>query len=66
MQMAIYAGFPAALNGLFAARDVFIEKKLINSRKLSRPEIGWQAVVSEVLFVYISKQMFTKGNNNAD
>ena len=23
MQMAIYAGFPAALNGLFAAKDVF-------------------------------------------
>lgn len=23
MQMAVYAGFPAALNGLFAARDVF-------------------------------------------
>jgi len=23
MQMALYAGFPAALNGLFAARDVF-------------------------------------------
>ena len=26
MQMAIYAGFPAALNGLFAARDVFAER----------------------------------------
>ena len=25
MQMAVYAGFPAALNGLFAARDVFGE-----------------------------------------
>jgi len=23
MQMAVYAGFPAALNGLFVARDVF-------------------------------------------
>jgi 4-carboxymuconolactone decarboxylase len=23
MQMAVYAGFPAALNGLFAAKDVF-------------------------------------------
>jgi 4-carboxymuconolactone decarboxylase len=23
MQMAVYAGFPAALNGLFAAREVF-------------------------------------------
>lgn len=26
MQMAVYAGFPAALNGLFAARDVFATK----------------------------------------
>ena len=23
MQMAVYAGFPAALNGLFAAREIF-------------------------------------------
>ncbi|WP_227817579.1 carboxymuconolactone decarboxylase family protein [Nitrogeniibacter aestuarii] len=26
MQMAVYAGFPAALNGLFAAQDVFAER----------------------------------------
>jgi 4-carboxymuconolactone decarboxylase len=26
MQMAVYAGFPAALNGLFAARDVFAQR----------------------------------------
>lgn len=26
MQMAVYAGFPAALNGLFAAKEVFQEK----------------------------------------
>jgi 4-carboxymuconolactone decarboxylase len=26
MQMAVYAGFPAALNGLFAAREVFQTK----------------------------------------
>jgi len=26
MQMAVYAGFPAALNGLFAAREVFQER----------------------------------------
>lgn len=26
MQMALYAGFPAALNGLFAAREVFAER----------------------------------------
>ena len=25
VQMAVYAGFPAALNGLFAARDVFAD-----------------------------------------
>ena len=26
MQMAVYAGFPAALNGLFAAKEVFAEE----------------------------------------
>jgi 4-carboxymuconolactone decarboxylase len=26
MQMAVYAGFPAALNGLFAAKEVFRER----------------------------------------
>lgn len=26
MQMAVYAGFPAALNGLFAAKDVFSQR----------------------------------------
>ena len=26
MQMAVYAGFPAALNGLFAAKDVFADQ----------------------------------------
>lgn len=26
MQMAVYAGFPAALNGLFAAKDVFAHR----------------------------------------
>src|SRR5512136_2816817 len=26
MQMAVYAGFPAALNGLFAAKEVFEER----------------------------------------
>lgn len=29
MQMAVYAGFPAALNGLFAAQDVFKERGLV-------------------------------------
>ena len=28
MQMAVYAGFPAALNGLFAAKEVFAERAL--------------------------------------
>ncbi len=28
MQMAVYAGFPAALNGLAAARDVLAEREL--------------------------------------
>lgn len=27
MQMAVYAGFPAALNGLFAAKEVFAARK---------------------------------------
>ncbi len=27
MQMAVYAGFPAALNGLFAAKEVFVTHK---------------------------------------
>lgn len=26
MQMAVYAGFPAALNGLFAAKEVFFQE----------------------------------------
>jgi len=28
MQMAVYAGFPAALNGMFAAKDVFAERAI--------------------------------------
>ncbi len=31
MQMAIYAGFPAALNALFAAKEVLQEKGLIGA-----------------------------------
>jgi len=27
MQMAVYAGFPAALNGLFAAKEIFAAKR---------------------------------------
>jgi 4-carboxymuconolactone decarboxylase len=26
LQMAVYAGFPAALNGMFAAKEVFAER----------------------------------------
>lgn len=31
MQMAVYAGFPAALNGLFAAKEVFADRELAAS-----------------------------------
>ena len=31
IQMAVYAGFPAALNGMTAARDVFTERGLIET-----------------------------------
>lgn len=31
MQMAVYAGFPAALNGLFVAKEVFDERRLTPS-----------------------------------
>jgi 4-carboxymuconolactone decarboxylase len=31
MQMAVYAGFPAALNGLFAAKEVFAERDLVQA-----------------------------------
>lgn len=33
MQMALYAGFPAALNGMFAAKEVFAEHD-----RLAQPE----------------------------
>ena len=29
IQMAVYAGFPAALNGMFVAKDVFTERSII-------------------------------------
>ena len=32
MQMAVYAGFPAALNGLFAAKDVLAERRDAENR----------------------------------
>lgn len=31
MQMAVYAGFPAALNGLFAAKEVFAKHDALSS-----------------------------------
>lgn len=33
MQMSVYAGFPAALNGLFAAKEVFADRKLDDLEK---------------------------------
>ncbi len=35
MQMAVYAGFPAALNGLYAAREVFDERDRAESAHLA-------------------------------
>lgn len=35
MQMAVYAGFPAALNALFAAKEVFDEKNRANETQSS-------------------------------
>jgi len=32
MQMCVYAGFPAALNGLFAAQEVFADRKTPRSK----------------------------------
>jgi 4-carboxymuconolactone decarboxylase len=29
LQMSVYAGFPAALNGMFAAKEVFKERKIV-------------------------------------
>lgn len=31
IQMAVYAGFPASLNGMFVAKEVFIERSIIKS-----------------------------------
>lgn len=38
MQMAIYAGFPAALNGLFAAKEVFLERNQTESSIACSPD----------------------------
>ncbi|MGJ7611778.1 MULTISPECIES: carboxymuconolactone decarboxylase family protein [unclassified Variovorax] len=37
MQMAVYAGFPAALNGLAAARDVFAADDEKSAQSLAEP-----------------------------
>ena len=37
MQMAVYAGFPAALNGLFAAREVFAADDEKSAQSLAEP-----------------------------
>ena len=31
IQIAVYAGFPAALNGMFVAKEVFIERSIIKA-----------------------------------
>src|SRR5476651_521420 len=38
MQMAVYAGFPAALNGLFAAKEVFAATAVLNSSQSALPD----------------------------
>lgn len=38
MQMSVYAGFPAALNGLFAAKDVFaVREAALAGQEVSQP-----------------------------
>ena len=37
MQMAVYAGFPAALNALFVAKELFSELDAINADKRAQP-----------------------------
>ncbi|WP_418119787.1 carboxymuconolactone decarboxylase family protein [Variovorax sp. 350MFTsu5.1] len=44
MQMAVYAGFPAALNGLFAARDVFAAEDEKSARPLAEPRALAEAI----------------------
>ncbi|HWX00282.1 carboxymuconolactone decarboxylase family protein [Collimonas sp.] len=36
MQMALYAGFPAALNGMFAAKEVFAEHDRLAQQETSQ------------------------------
>ena len=43
MQMAVYAGFPAALNGLFAAREVFAADDEKSAQLLAEPRARAEA-----------------------
>lgn len=43
MQMAVYAGFPAALNGLAAAREVFAAGNEKSARPLAEPRASLEA-----------------------
>jgi 4-carboxymuconolactone decarboxylase len=40
IQMAVYAGFPAALNGIFAAKEVFAERDIQMPAKTQNLEAG--------------------------
>ena len=40
MQMAVYAGFPAALNGLSAAREVFVQRDTGDTSKRQNMQEG--------------------------
>lgn len=44
MQMAVYAGFPAALNGIAAARQVFAAADEKSARPLAEPRALTQAI----------------------
>lgn len=39
LQMAVFAGFPAAINGIHAARDVFDDQQPAASASASRPSV---------------------------
>lgn len=43
MQMAVYAGFPAALNGIAAAREVFAAVDEKSARNLAAPRAATEA-----------------------
>lgn len=44
MQMAVYAGFPAALNGLFAAKEVFSQEADLAIRSRGSPPAATDSV----------------------